>query len=75
MVTSSTEDNPKLSILLTEGFKRSVYWNKYKVIPEERYKANDNIRRLIDPSLQGINRLFVLAYLNDPTSTVNWQRK
>ena len=75
MVTSSTEDNPKLSILLTEGFKRSVHWNKYKVIPEERYKANDNIRRLIDPSLQGINRLFVLAYLNDPTSTVNWKRK
>ena len=75
MVTSSTEDNPKLSILLTEGFKRLVYWNKYKVITEKRYKANDKIRRLIDPSLQGINRLFVLAYLNDPTSTVNWKRK
>ena len=74
MVTSSTEDNPKLSILLTEGFKRLVYWNKYKVITEKRYKANNKIR-LIDPSLQAINRLFVLAYLNDPTSTVNWQKK
>ena len=50
---------------MTEGFKRSVYWNEYKVILEKRYNANNNIRILIDPSWQGINRLFVLAYLND----------
>ena len=60
---------------MTEVFKRSVYWNKYKVIPEKRYNANGNIRILIDPSWQGINRLFVLAYLNDNTSTVNSHRK
>ena len=75
VVTLKTEDNTKLSKLLTEGFKRSVYWNEYKVIPEKRYNANDNIRILIDPSWQGINRLFVLAYLNDSTSTVNSHRK
>ena len=68
VVTLKTEDNTKLSKLLTEGFKRSVYWNECKVIPEKRYSANDNIRILIDPSWQGINRLFVLAYLNDNTS-------
>ena len=28
VVTLSTEDNAKLSKLLTEGFKRPVYWNK-----------------------------------------------
>ena len=28
----SAEDNVKLSKLLSEGFKRFVYWNKYKVI-------------------------------------------
>ena len=60
---------------MTEGFKRSVYWNEYKVIPEERYHANGSIRQLIDPSWLGINRLFVLAYLNDVTSTVNSHRK
>ena len=60
---------------MTEVFKRSVYWNKCNVIPEERYNANDNIRKLIDPSWQVINRLFVLAYLNDPISTVNLNRK
>ena len=27
VVTLSTEDNAKLSKLLTGGFKRSVYWN------------------------------------------------
>ena len=75
VVTLKTEDNTKLSKLLTEGFKRSVYWNEYKVIPEKRYNANDNIRILINPSWQGMNRLFVLAYLNDNTSTVNLHRK
>ena len=60
---------------MSERFKRSVYWNEYKVIPEERYNANDNIKKLIDPSWQGINRLFVLAYLNDLMSTVISHRK
>ena len=75
VVTLKTEDNTKLSKLLTEGFKRSVYWNEYKVIPEKIYAANENIKILIDPSWQGINRLFVLAYLNDNTSTAKSYRK
>ena len=32
IVTLLAEDNAKLSKLLSEGFKRSVYWEKYKVI-------------------------------------------
>ena len=32
VVTSSAEDNANLSKLLSDGFKRVVYWNKYKVI-------------------------------------------
>ena len=31
IVTLSAEDNAKLSKPLGEGFKRSIYWNKYKV--------------------------------------------
>ena len=50
IVTIKTEDNAKLSRLLTEGFKRSVYWKEYKVIPEKIYSANENVRILIDPS-------------------------
>ena len=59
-VTLKTEDNVKLSKLLNEGFKRSVYWNIYKII----LKAYDNeyTRERLDASFQGINRLFVLAY-------------
>ena len=31
-ITLSTEDNVKLSKLLSEGFNRSIYWNGYKII-------------------------------------------
>ena len=62
VVTLSTEGNAKLSKLLTEGFKRPVYWNKYKISPNKTYDGNDNIRELLDSSYQGVKRLFVLAY-------------
>ena len=32
IVTLKTEDNTKLSKLLSKGFKRPIYWNEYKVI-------------------------------------------
>ena len=59
---AEAEANAKLSGLLGEGFKRSIYWNKYKVIPDKTYNANDSIRELIDYSCQGVKRLFVLTY-------------
>ena len=58
-VTLKTEDNAKLSKLLHEGFKRSVYWNKYKIIFRD-YSANENIRERLDASLQGVNCLLLL---------------
>ena len=64
VVTVSIEDNAKLSKLLSEGFKRSVYWNKYKIIPNKTYDETDYIRELLDVSYQGFKRLFVLAYDN-----------
>ena len=62
IVTLSTEDNIKLSKLLSEGFKRPVYWNKYKLIPNKTYDENDYIRERLDASYQGVKRLFVLGY-------------
>ena len=44
-----------------EGFKRSIYWNKYKAILKD-YDDHDNIRDRLDASFQGVNRLFVLVY-------------
>ena len=63
-VLLSTEDNAKLSELLTEGFKSPVYYNKYKIVPNKTYDENDNIRELLHSSYQGVKRLFVLAYRN-----------
>ena len=64
VVTLSIENNAKLSKLLSEGFKRPVYWNKYNVIPNKTYDENDYIRESLDSSYQGVKRLFVLAYRN-----------
>ena len=57
--TLKIEDNTKLSKLLSEGFKRSIYWNEYKVTPNKKYDANQYIRERLDASIQGVNRLFV----------------
>ena len=35
IVTLKIEDNTKLSKLLSEGFRRPIYWNEYKVIPNK----------------------------------------
>ena len=69
IVNLSAEDNAKLSKLLSEGFKRPIYWNEYKVIPNKivEIAANNGekyIRELLDSSYQGVKRLFVLAYDN-----------
>ena len=56
IVTLRIEDNKKLSKLLNEEFKGSIYWNKYKVI--FRNYNDDYIRERIDASFQGVNKLF-----------------
>ena len=61
VVTLKTEDNAKLSELLSERFERSVYWNKYKAILTNS-AANSYIRERTDVSFQGVNKLFVLPY-------------
>ena len=62
-VTLSTKDNVNLTKQLNEGFKRSVYWNEYKLKIETKEADADNLKRLpFDASFQGVNRLFVLAF-------------
>ena len=69
VVTLKTEDNKKLSKLLSEGFKRPIYWNEYKVIPNKNYNANEYIRERLDASIQGVNRLFVFPYMRGDNLT------
>ena len=67
IVTLKTEDNSKLSKLLSEGFKRSIYWNKYQVIPNRIIGINGkeyHLRELLDSNHQGVKRLFLSAYNN-----------
>ena len=45
IVTLSAKDNVKLSKLLDEGFKKPIYWNQYKVIPDKTYVSNEYIRK------------------------------
>ena len=66
IITLSTKDNVKLPKLLSKGFKRPLYWNAYKVVPEKSDDANTFIRESTDSSCQGINRFFVLAYEGGP---------
>ena len=61
VVTLRIEDNAKLSKLLSAGFKRSVYWNKYKITFEDY--DNEYIRERSDTSFQGVNKLFLLSCL------------
>ena len=61
VVTLKTEDNTKLSKLLSKGFKRSSYWNEYKVIRNINYNANKYIRERLNASIRGLeNCLFLL---------------
>ena len=68
IVTLLVEDNYKLSKLLNKGFKRSIYWNEYKVTPNRivEIAANNEEKyiELLDSNCQVVNRLFVLAYDN-----------
>ena len=61
VVTLSTQDNAKLLPQLKSGFKRTISWNKYLAKPE-LLAQNANLNHLIEPSFQGVNRLFVLAF-------------
>ena len=70
VVTLSTQDNEKLLQQSKSGFKRTINWNKYqpKVSPE---RQNQYLDFLIDPSFQGVNRLFVLSFENEEDRKVN----
>ena len=69
VVTLKVEDNTKLSKLSSEGFKRLIYWNEYRLIPNKNYAANDYIRERLDASIQGVNRLFAFSYMRGANFT------
>ena len=68
VVTLSTQENTKFLHQLKSGFKRVISWNKY-LSKQELLAQNPNLNHLVEPSFQGINRLFVLACENDNDRT------
>ena len=70
VVTLSTQENSKFLQQLKSGFKRVINWNKYLSKPE-LLAQNPNLNHLIEPSFQGVNRLFVLAFENDNHRTIH----
>ena len=71
MINLSTKGNVNLTKQLNEGFKRSVYLNEFKSKIETKTTNNNNVIRFpLDTSLQGVNRLLVLAF-NDVNNNAN----
>ena len=81
VVTLSKEDNKDFFKQQNKGFQRSIYWNEYKTTEKNETVNNDNpaasVRDIIlDPSFQGVNRLFVMAYNSENGQpTRNGQQK
>ena len=68
VVTLSPQDNTKLLERLKSDFKGTINWNKSQSkISTER--QNLDLDCLIDPSYQGINRLFVLSFEDEAQQT------
>ena len=81
VVTLSKEDNKDFIEQQNKGFQRSIYWNEYKT-KEKKEDGNANETKYIslDPTFQGVNRLFVMAYnrlaaANDDQFNTNNQQK
>ena len=77
VVTFSKEDNKDFIEQQNKGFQRSIYWNEFKT-KEINEDDDANVFKYInlDPSFQGVNRLFVMAYNRaNGQPTRNGQRK
>ena len=76
-VTLSKEDNKDFIKQKDKKFQRSIYWNEYKT-KEINEDADANVLKYInlDPSFQGVNVLFIMAYNRaNGQPTRNGQRK
>ena len=56
IVTLSTKDNVNLTKQLSDGFKRTVYWDKYQTIRTKVINNETNIYELLSASSQGVKR-------------------
>ena len=68
-VVTLSINNIKFLENIKEGFKISIFWNKYRSEIITQTKTNkqtkNNLDCLIDLTFRNINRLFVLSFKND----------
>ena len=62
IVTLSTKNNVNSAKQLSDGLKRSVYWNNYQTIPAKVINQGTNIYQLFSASFQDVKRLSILVY-------------
>ena len=78
VVTLSKGENKDFIEQQNKGFQISIYWNEYKT-KEQAENADANAVKYInlDPSFQGVNRLFLVAYsrADNNQATRNGQQK
>ena len=70
VVTLSTQDNVKSLQPLKYGFKRTINWNKFE-LSVKTFAKNRYVNYLINPSFQGVKRLFVLSFENENYRTLH----
>ena len=63
MASLSTQENIKILKPLELGFKRTINWKNIQLKEQIKHKTH-NLDYPIDPSFQGVNRLFVLSFKN-----------
>ena len=68
VVTLSAQENTKFLQQIKSDFKRVINWNKYLSKPE-LLAQNPNLNHLVEPSFQGVNRIFILGFENDTQRT------
>ena len=64
VVTLSKEDNKDFIEQQSKGFQRSIYWKEYLIKESNEAAPVNNTYKTfnVDPSFQGVNRLFVMAF-------------
>ena len=66
VVTLPKEVNKDFIEQQNKGFQRSIYWNEYKTKEKDENADANNANTVryinLDPSFQGVNRLFLMAY-------------
>ena len=63
VVTLPNKGNVKLVRQIKSGFKRAINWNKYQS-DLKTFTQNQYLNHSVDPSFQGVNRLFLLSFEN-----------